>query len=115
MLEPYRLQIFEQAFSAPLATVSAFAVTAKAARSVEQVRTIHPDDASFELCRNVKSHVDALAPDASGKAIHGIVGQFDRFRGSAEGHRRQHRAENLLLRHDRSGVNIAQQGGPEIK
>src|ERR1700716_4091495 len=47
ILEPCRLQIFKQALSAAFTTVSAFAVTTKAAGSIKQIRAIDPDDASF--------------------------------------------------------------------
>src|SRR5208282_1023953 len=85
-LEPCGFQIFQQAFLATLAAVSAFAVAAEAAGSVEQVGAIYPDDAGFELRRNVQRNVDALAPHASRETVLGVVGKLDRFTGSAESH-----------------------------
>ena len=50
-----------------------------------------------------------------GKAISRVVGQLDGFAGRAESHRGEHRAENFLLRNDRSGMDIAQQRWRKIK
>src|ERR1700674_3297376 len=74
VLEPGWFQIFQQTFPAALAAVSAFTVTAKAAGGVKQVSAIHPDHAGFELRRNVKRNIDALAPHARRKAVHGVIG-----------------------------------------
>ena len=115
ILEPGGLQILQQAFPAALASVAAFAVAAKSAGSVEQIGAVDPHHSGFKLRSDVQRDVDALAPHASRQSIHGIVRQFDRFAGSAEGHRRQHRTKNFLLRHNRSGMNVAEQRGRIIK
>src|SRR4029077_6546994 len=73
-LKPGWFQIFQQAFPAALAAVSALTVTAKAAGGVKQVSAIHPDHAGFELRRNVERNIDALAPHARRQAVHGVVG-----------------------------------------
>src|SRR5579863_3691800 len=110
MLEPHRLQIFEQAFLAAFATVSAFAIAAESDGGVEQVRGIHPHNSSLKLRCDVKGNVDALAPDASRQAVCRVISKLDRFAGRSESHRRQHRTENFLLRDDRRWMNIAEQG-----
>ena len=63
----------------------------------------------------MKRYVDALAPYASGQSVDRIVGELNRFGRRPEGHCCQHRAENFLLRDDRSGMHIAQQGGSKIE
>ena len=115
ILEPRRLQIFQQAFPAALAAESALAVAAETAGSVEQVRAVHPDDPSFQLRGNMQCHVDVLAPNAGRQAIDGVVGQLNRFSRSAKRHRSQHGSEDLLLRNDGCGMHIAQQRGRIVK
>ena len=109
VLEPFRLQIFQQAFLAAFASVSTLTVAAEAAGSIEEVRAVHPDHAGFELRSHVQCDVDVLAPDARCQAIDRIIGQFDRFSRSAECHRGEHGSEDLLLRNDRRRMHIAQQ------
>src|SRR5229473_47601 len=103
---PCRLEILAQAFAASLAAKAAFAVATKPAGGVEQIRAIDPHDAGFQLCGDVQRHIDAFAPHASGQAVNGIVGEFDRLTWRAEGHRRKNRAENLLLSDYRTWMNI---------
>ena len=110
-----RLQVFQQASLAAFAPVSALAVATEATRRVEQIRAVHPHDASFQLCRNVQRHVDVLAPNARRQAIDGIVGQLNRFPRSAKCHCGEHRTEDLLLRDDRCRMYIAKQRGRIIK
>src|SRR5437868_2793503 len=64
ILEPRGLQVFQQAFSAAFASETTLAVTTESARSVEQIRAIHPDHTRFKLSGNVQRDVDALAPNA---------------------------------------------------
>ena len=109
ILEPGRLKIFKQAFPAALAAIAAFAVAAKSAGGVEQIRAVDPDNSSFELRGDVQGHVDTLAPDASRQSIDCVVRQLDCLTGRAECHRGQHRAENFLLRDDRRGMDVAEQ------
>src|ERR1700724_2629343 len=78
-LKPNGLEVFEQSFTAALAAKSALAITAKPARSIEEIPAVHPDHAGFELCGDVQRNVDALAPDAGRQAVDGIVGELDRF------------------------------------
>src|SRR5207248_410408 len=79
MLQPLRFQVFEQAFSSAFATVAALAISTEAAGGVEHVRAVYPDHSRFDLRRHMKSHVDALTPNARSESVHGVVGQFDSF------------------------------------
>ena len=99
--------VLKQALAAPLTAETALAIAAEAARCVEQIRAIDPDHARLDLRRYLQRHVDTLAPNAGRQAVDGVVGQFHRLRGSAKSHRREYRTENLLLRHNRSGLHIA--------
>jgi hypothetical protein len=98
-------------FLATFAAEPALAVAAETAGSVEQVRAVHPHDPGLQLRRSLQCDVDVLGPNACCQAIDGIVGQFNRFSGSAKRHGGEHRAEDLLLRDDGCRMHIAQQRG----
>src|SRR5712664_1645951 len=105
--KPNEFKVFDQSFTAALAPKSALAISAKTARSIEEIRTVHPDHARFELCCDVQRNDDALAPHARPQAIDRIVSKLDRFTWSSKRHGSQHRAKNLLLRNNRSRVHVA--------
>src|SRR5262249_26324924 len=111
ILEPYRFQVFAHAFFAAFASITALAVSTESTGSVEQVRAVYPDNARLKLSGYVQRHVQALAPYASGKAVSSIVGQLYSLSWSAERHCRQHGAKNLLLCHDRCGLDVSEQRG----
>src|SRR5713101_7238862 len=115
LLKPCRLEILAQAFAASLSAKAAFAVATKPAGGVEQIRAIDPHDAGFQLCGDVQRHIDAFAPHASGQAVNGIVGEFDRLTWRAEGHRRKNGTENLLLSDYRTWMNVAKQRRRKIQ
>ena len=115
MLEPGGLHVLEQPFSTTFAAISALAISAKAASCVEQICAIYPYDARLELRRHLQRHVDVLAPHARCQAIDRIIGQLNRFLGSAESHRCENRAEDFLLRDDRRRMHIAQKSRGEIE
>src|ERR1700682_2023906 len=114
VLKPCRLEIFEKPLAATLASITALAITPEAAGGIEKICAVDPNHAGFELRRNVQGNIDALAPYAGGQAVNRIVGEFHSFPRSAKRHRGKHRAENLLLRHHRSRMNVAQQRRREI-
>src|SRR5260221_6267508 len=105
--EPSRFEIFEQALASAFAAVTAFAIAAESTCGVEHVRAIDPDDASLQLRRNMKRHVDAFTPNARSQTISGIIRQFDRFFRRAECHGGEHGTKDFLLCYDRSGMHIA--------
>src|SRR5258708_16029282 len=115
VLEPGRLQIFEEPFPAALAPEAAFAVAAETAGSVEKIGAVDPNNSGFQLRGDMERHVDALAPNTRGESIYAIVRQLHRFARRAEGHRRQHRTKNFLLRHDGCRMHVAQQRRRKIK
>ena len=63
----------------------------------------------------MKRNVDALAPHACSQTINRVIGQLDCLAGRSEGHRREHRAKDFLLRHDRGWMHIAQQCWRKVK
>src|SRR5204862_4166137 len=73
------------------------AIPAEPGGGVEQVRTVDPHDARFDLRRNVEREVDVLRPDARRESVRRIVGELDRFGGGTERHRDEHGAEDLDL------------------
>ena len=79
ILEPDRLEIFEQPFAPALAAITTFAIAAEAAARVEKIRAVHPHDAGFYLRGDVKRDIDALAPDACGEAVDSVVRKLDGF------------------------------------
>src|SRR5216683_696244 len=72
VLEPGRLQIFEEPFPAALAPEAAFAVAAESAGRVEKIGAVDPNHSGFQLRGHVQRHVDALAPNTRGESIYGI-------------------------------------------
>ena len=58
--------------------------------------------------------IDVAAPDGPGQSINGVVGNAHRLVGGVEGDDRQHRAENLLLRHSHGVVHAGEDAGLEI-
>src|SRR5712671_6599635 len=109
VLKPCRLEIFEKPLASTLASITALAITPETAGGIEKICAVNPNYAGFELGRNVQGNIDALAPHAGGQTIHRIVGELDSFARRSKRHCRQHRTENLLLRHHGSRMNIAQQ------
>src|SRR5581483_4483449 len=115
IFEPDRLEILEQALASPFTSEAALAVTAKAAGRVKQIGTVDPYDSRLELRGHLQGNIDALAPHTGGQPVNRIVREFDGFSGSAETHRGKHRAEDFLLRNDRSRMDVAEQGWWKIE
>src|SRR5882762_7632916 len=115
VLKPCRLEIFEQPLAPTLASITALAITPETAGGVEKICAVNPNYAGFELRRNVQGNIDAFAPHAGSQAVNRIVGEFHSFSRSAERHRGEYRAENLLLRHHGSRMNVAQQRRRKIQ
>ena len=115
VFEPSWFEIFEEAFAAALAAVAAFAIAAETATGVEKVCAVDPDYACFDLRSDVEGDVDALAPDAGGQAVSGVVGELNGFGGSAERHGGQDGAEDFLLGDDAGGMDVAEKSGWEIE
>src|SRR4030088_1422203 len=113
VLKPCRLEIFEKPLAPTLASINALAITPETAGGIEKICAVNPKYAGFELRRNMQRNIDALAPYAGGQAVNRIVGEFHSFPRRSKRHCRQHRAENLLLRHRGSRMKVAQQRGRE--
>src|SRR5690606_31875202 len=96
---PRRADVLEQPFLPALAAKPALAVAAKARGGIKQVRRVDPDRARLQLPGDVDGDVDVVAPDAGCQPVAGVVRQLDGLRRGAEGHRDQHRPEDLFL-HD---------------
>ena len=101
--------VLGQALAPALAAEAAFAIAAEAGGGVEQVGRIDPDDAGLDARRDLERAIDVLGPDGGGEAVAGVVGERDRLVRRAEGHRDQHRAEDLLAREDRGGLDAGDQ------
>ena len=67
------------------------------------------DVGSFGIEGGVEGGVEVLRPDRGGEPVARVVGELDRLARGAEGHRYQHRAENLLLRQLRGRHDIGEQ------
>src|ERR1700680_3089382 len=97
LLEPRRLEIFEQTFPAAFTAVAAFPVAPKATGGVEEISAVNPDHAGFQLSGDMQRDVDAFAPNTGGQAVDRVVSELNGFPRRAEGHCRQHGTKNLLL------------------
>ncbi len=115
LAKPCGLEIFEQAFAAAFAAVTAFAIAAESASGVEEIGTVDPDDAGFDLRGDLESDVEAFAPNTGGKAVNRVVGELNGFLWSAEGHGGKHGAKNFLLSDDGSGVDVGEERGPVVE
>src|SRR5882762_2992381 len=114
VLKPCWLEIFEKPLAPTLTSITALAITPETAGGVEKICAVNPNYAGFELRRNMQRNIDALAPHAGGQAVNRVVGEFHSFPRRSKRHCRQHRTENLLLRHHRSRMNVAQQRRREV-
>ncbi len=104
-----RFEVFGQSFAPALAAEAALAIAAEAGGGVEQVGRIDPHHAGLDLRGDFERAIDVLGPHRGGEAVAGVVGERDRFVGRAEGHRRQHRPEDLLARQDRRRLDLGDQ------
>ena len=101
-LRGFRTGIGRQPFPAAFAAKAAFAHTAKARRRIHHIGAIHPDDARYQLGRDIQREVDILGPDRRRQPVAGVIGQLDRLGRGAEGGGYQHGAKDLVL-HQRIG------------
>ncbi len=108
-----RLQIFVAALSPALTAEAGFALSAEAARRIEEVGRIDPDDTGRKLCGNMQGKTDRFAPDARGKAVAAMICKLDRLLRRTEGHRYGHRPEDFLGRDDGSRLDAGQQRRPK--
>src|SRR5262249_49349540 len=97
IFEPYRLQVLAHAFAAALTPIATFTVATESAGSVEQIGAVDPHHAGLELSSHMQRHIQAFAPHTGRQAVSGVVGELDRFMGSAESYRRQYGAKYFLL------------------
>ncbi len=107
---PPRPHVLPQPFLAAFAPEPALAVAAEAGRGVELVGAVDPHRAGLDLGGDLQGEVDVLGPDARGETEAGVVGELQGFFRGAEGHRHQHRAEDLHLRDGRRRGDVGEQG-----
>src|SRR6516225_1853923 len=108
VLEPFWFHVLEQAFASTFASVATLAISAEATGGIEEICTIHPSDTRFQLRRDLQCDTNVLTPDARGESIYRVIRKFDGLLWCAECHSREHRAENLLLRDNRRGMDVTQ-------
>ena len=107
----HRLQIFRHALAAALAAEAAFAIAAEAGGGVEQVGAIDPDHAGLDARGDFERAIDVLAsrPRRRGRsACCWRARPLRRACGSVIAD--QHRAEDLLARQQRGGLDVGDQG-----
>ena len=103
------LHVLPHPFAPALAPEAALAIAAESRRRVEQIRRVHPHHAGLDLRRDVEREVDALRPHARRETVRRVVRERDRFFRRAEGHRHQHRPEDLDLRDRRRRLHVGEQ------
>src|SRR6202163_911805 len=84
--------------AATLATAAPLLVAAERRRRVQRAARVPPADAGPELLRHPEDARALLRPDAGREPVGGVVRLLDRLLRRAEGQRREHRPEDLLLR-----------------
>ena len=104
------LQVFPHALPSALSSKAGFPVAPESRRGVEQIGAVDPDDTRLDLRGHVEREVDVLRPHARGESVRRVVGELDRLGRRAEGHRDQHRAEDLDLRDGGRRRNVREQG-----
>ncbi len=92
-----------EALGAAFAPEAAFAHTAEGGGGVEEVGRVDPDDTGGEFRRDVEREVDVFRPEGGCEAVAGVVGQFHRLGGRAEGGGDEDGAEDFLLHQRRGG------------
>ncbi len=83
---------------ATLASKAALTRAAEAGSSIELLRAVDPPRSAVDLARDDVGLADVARPDRAGQAVLGVVRERDGLFGGAEGHDRQHWAEDLLAR-----------------
>src|SRR5204862_5219956 len=74
VLEPLQLHVLEQTFSSAFPAVTALAISSEAASCIEQIRAIHPNHTGLDLCCDLDSDIDVLAPYERRQSVDGVVG-----------------------------------------
>ena len=76
--------------------------------------TVDRDVAGAHALGDLEGAVDVAAAHLAGQAVDGVVGDGDRFVVGVVRGDRQHRAEDLLLRHLRIRVDVGEQRGLRV-
>src|SRR5262249_39665281 len=63
-VRPRRFEVLIHSLATTFTSIAALAISAKATRSIKQIRAVHPHHARFDLRGNIERHVDALTPNA---------------------------------------------------
>src|SRR6478735_10706833 len=110
------LHVLEDALAALLAAEAAVAPAAERGRDRELLVGVDPDRARLHRAPEPPGALEVTAPDAGGQRVDAVVGLPDQLFLVVEGHRDQHRAEDLFLAdagvvgesfEDRRGVEVA--------
>src|SRR5690606_11453628 len=109
-VDPYALDLRVQLerVEPELAALARLLVAAERGRRIERMVGVDPDGPGLQLARDAVRTLHVARPDPGGEPVDRPVGERDGLLLVPERHRRQHGAEDLLLRDRRAGIHAVE-------